>query len=263
MVDHDYSKSGTHLRYGTEGDSSFILQNQFSNDHNETDIDGMYGYAADVLAKEVSSRRFSGASSGVEFTIPEGQSLWQQVFNPDGRGAGIFVQMNWSCGAGGMARCNETTSFRDSGPHKTQQSLFSVLISVVGDKVFFEEGPSGQERYTALNSGQVMQGEHFWTYKRRSSRTTDSDGTYALTDSTPQLSFGTSPIACVSGKDNGCFFGDGQSYNSSTAGAPSTAIISTDDPCKSQSLTGCLNNMELGGCTQWPKLRMLALLNIK
>ena len=49
--------------------------------------------------------------------------------------------MNWSCGAGGVARCNEATSSRVDGPHKTQQSLFSVVISEVGDKVFFEEGP--------------------------------------------------------------------------------------------------------------------------
>ena len=153
--------------------------------------------------------------------------------------------MNWSCGAGGNARCNEVTSFRDKGPHKTQQSLFSVLISEVGDKAFFEEGPLGQERYTALNSGQAAGGT-FLDIKRRSSRTSNTDGIYAVTDQTPQLSFGTSPIACVSGKDNGCFFGDGQSYNSNITGAPSTAIISTDDPCKSQSLSGCLNNMELG-----------------
>ena len=90
-----------------------------------------------------------------------------------------------------------------------------------------------------------MQGEHFWTYKDALKRA-NTDGIYAVTDQTPQLSFGTSPIACVSGKDNGCFFGDGQSYNSNITGAPSTAIMSTDDPCKSQSLSGCLNNMELG-----------------
>ena len=57
------------------GDDSFSLQNQFAVNHNETDIDGMYGYAADVLKKEVSSKTFSSLSSGAEFTIPEGQSL--------------------------------------------------------------------------------------------------------------------------------------------------------------------------------------------
>ena len=248
LVDADYSKSGDHLKYGTEGNSNFNLQNQFAANHSEAGIDGMYGYAADVLAKGVSSRRFSGASSGVNYTIPEGQSLWQQVLNPEGRGAGIFVQMNWSCGAGGSARCNEPTSARSYGPHKTQQSLFSVLIAEVGDKLFFEEGPLGsnQDRYTGLLSGQVMQGEHFWSYKRRSARTLTTDGEYASLDATPQLSFGVNPIACVSGKDNGCFFGNGQSYNSNSAGAPSVAIISTDDPCHSKLISGCLNDMDLG-----------------
>ena len=42
-----------------------------------------------------------------DYHTPEGQSLWQQVFNPNGRGAGIFVQMNWSCGDAGRVRCNE------------------------------------------------------------------------------------------------------------------------------------------------------------
>ena len=74
LADHDYSKSGNHLRYGTEG-SNLFLQNQFAQSHNEEDIDGMYAYAADALDKGISSRRFSGANSGSEYTIPEGQSL--------------------------------------------------------------------------------------------------------------------------------------------------------------------------------------------
>ena len=248
LADHDYSKSGNHLRYGTEGGNSFDLQNQFASSHSEDDMDGLYGFASDVLSKKISSKRFSGEISGEEFNIPEGQSLWQQVFNPEGRGAGIFVQMNWSCGAGGAAKCNEDTSLRVDGPHKTQQSLLSVLIAEVGDKVFFEEGPLGsnQERYSGLNSGQVMQGEHYWSYKRRSARTTQSDGDFAFIDTSPQLTFGISPIACVSGKDNGCFFGDNQSFDSNLSGAPSTAIISTDDPCHASSVSGCLNDMDLG-----------------
>ena len=134
--------------------------------------------------------------------------------------------MNWSCGAGGAAKCNEDTSLRVDGPHKTQQSLLSVLIAEVGDKVFFEEGPLGsnQERYSGLNSGQVMQGEHYWSYKRRSARTTQSDGDFAFNDTSPQLTFGISP-ACVSGKDNGAFWNN-QSFDSNLSGAPSTAIIS-------------------------------------
>ena len=91
-----------------------------------------------------------------------------------------------------------------------------------------------------------MQGEHYWSYKRRSARTTQSDGDFAFNDTSPQLTFGISPIACVSGKDNGCFFGDNQSFDSNISGAPSTAIISTDDPCHASSVSGCLNDMDLG-----------------
>ena len=42
------------------------------------------------------------------------------------------------------------------------------------------------------------------------------------------------------------FFGDSQSYDSSTFGAPSAAIISTDDPCHSEYITGCSDVMDLG-----------------
>ncbi len=42
------------------------------------------------------------------------------------------------------------------------------------------------------------------------------------------------------------FFGDGQSFDSNTLGAPSTAIISTDDPCHSKFISGCLSDMDLG-----------------
>jgi len=266
LVDHDYSKSGNHLKYGTEGNSSFALQNQFANSHSEADIDGMYGYAADVLSRGVSSRRFSGQNSGAEYRIPEGQSLWQQVFNPEGRGAGIFAQINWSCGSGGSAKCNEATASRENGPHKTQQSLLSVLISEVGDKVFFETGSRGSEEdgYIALNSGQVLQGNHFWSYKRRSARTASGDGSYAANDPTPQITFGASPIACVSGKDNGCFFGDSQSYGSSSFGAPSAAIISTDDPCHSKYITGMFRCDGFGElCTLCLHPIMQIILNIK
>ena len=51
----------------------------------------MYAYAADVLAKGVSSRRFSGAISGAEYTIPEGQSL-ATGFESEGRGAEILFK---------------------------------------------------------------------------------------------------------------------------------------------------------------------------
>ena len=45
---------------------------------------------------------------------------------------------------------------------------------------------------------------------------------------TPQISFGINPIACVSGTDYGCFFGNNQAADSITSSMhPSTAIITT------------------------------------
>ena len=46
------------------------------------------------------------------------------------------------------------------------------------------------------------------------------------------LSFGQNPINCHSGVDNGCFFGDGQSPDSATIGAPQVAVVTTSDSCK-------------------------------
>ncbi len=171
------------------------------------------------------------------------KSLWQQIFNPTGRGAGMFVQLNWSCGNAGSARCGEDGGAYEVGPHKSQQSLLSVLISEVGDKMYFGDN------YSALSSGQVLEGDHYWSYKRRSARNSISDGIYASTDETPQLTFGINPISCISGVENGCFFGDDKSYDSNIIGAPSTAIISTSDPCEMDLHTKCRNTlgeMELG-----------------
>ena len=48
---------------------------------------------------------------------------------------------------------------------KHNKFIFS-FVPEVGDKVFFEEGPwRKSDRYSAFNSGQVMQGEHFGPIK--------------------------------------------------------------------------------------------------
>ena len=237
LVDQDYAESGAHMVYGTNGSNSFATQNSFANSMGETNLDGMYAYTGDVLAQDgtLSTTRFNNGNAN-DYHTPKGQSLWQQVFNPNGRGAGIFVQMNWSCGDGGNVRCNEAYAAKDAGPHKTQQSLFSVLIAEVGSKTFFQDafssnGAGTRHYYDGYGQGHVMRGEHYWSYKRRSGRTTTTDGAYATTDASPQLSFGRNLIACHSGTDNGCFFGDGQSPDSSTIGAPQVAVVSTADSC--------------------------------
>ena len=256
LADHDYSKSGAHLRYDTLGDldvygrqtGGFNSKNLNTEHNSEAVIDGMYAYAADVLdhTTHVSSLKHTSGGAGSAYDlVPEGQSLWQQIFNPAGRGPGLFVQMNWSCGHMGITKCGEPGShngvaFTGGKTNEQQQSLFSVLIAEVGDKTFFPG------EYWDLASGTVMQGEHYWSYKRRSGRTTTTDGEYATTDATPQLTFGLNPISCISGQNNGCFFGDDQDHTSSTLGAPSSAIVTTSDPCESSHARGCNPGMDLG-----------------
>ena len=136
--------------------------------------------------------------------------------------------------------------------HTSQQSFFSVLIADAGDKNYFSNSETAG--YSFSQTGPVIDGQHFWSYKRRDGRSTSSDGVYAGSQQSPQISFGVNPISCISGPDNGCFFGDNQQVNSGNVGAPSTAIITTSDPCSgvSKGLSmGCgqtsgEKNMELG-----------------
>ena len=72
-----------------------------------------------------------------------------------------------------------------------------------------------------------MRGEHYWSYKRRSGRTTTTDGAIRNDRCFAAIDFWVNPIACHSGTDNGCFFGDDQSPDSSTIGAPQVAVVST------------------------------------
>tara|TARA_A100000164_G_scaffold92793_1_gene80411 strand:- start:255 stop:4190 length:3936 start_codon:yes stop_codon:yes gene_type:complete len=255
-----------------KGNMSAITYNtvgaNFSNQHNgaaglgasdfsESRIDGMYGYAAKVLNhnEHVASERFGDLANNADF-VPVGQSLWYQVFNATGRGVGLFAQLNWSCGVVAYS-CHYSQHGTDTSvaPHRSQQSLFSVLVVDSGDKSDFATSQTSSAGYSVSSTGTVIDGSHYWSYKRRDGRTTTTDGEYAGAQKAPQIAFGINPIACVSGPDNGCFFGDNQGANSSTIGAPSTAIITTSDPCSSGSattFTGChidsggTKNMELG-----------------
>ena len=67
-------------------------------------------------------RTFWQFSDNADF-VPEGQSLWYQVFNPNGRGVGLFAQINWSCGTG--VGCGDHT------PNKKRKPL------IILNKVYF------------------------------------------------------------------------------------------------------------------------------
>jgi len=252
LRDDDHCKNNFDcIIYNTDGSSSFASQDGSTSTKTESHIDGMYGYAAKVLDNDihVSSERFGDLADNKDF-VPVGQSLWYQVFNPNGRGVGMFSQINWSCGNG--EACGQDSSNKSGAPHNSQQSFFSVLIADVGDKSYFSD--SNSSGYAALQTGPVIDGQHYWSYKRRDGRTTTTDGAYAGNNQSPQIAFGINPIACVSGPDNGCFFGDNQNLSSGVVGAPSTAIITTSDPCSGfgkELAMGCgqaegIKNMELG-----------------
>ena len=90
----------------------------------------------------------------------------------------------------GLSKCGESGTYGNVGftagrTNERQQSFFSVLIAEVGDKTFFPDD------YFDMATGLVMQGEHYWSYSRRSSRNTTTDGLYATTDfdAPPQLTF--------------------------------------------------------------------------
>ena len=178
----------------------------------------MYGYASKVLNhnEHVDSERFGDLANGADF-VPVGQSLWYQVFNATGRGVGLFAQLNWSCGVIAYA-CHYGPVGTDTSvaPHHSQQSLFSVLVVDSGDKSDFATSQTSSAGYSVSSTGTVIDGSHYWSYKRRDGRTTTTDGEYAGAQKAPQIAFGINPIACVSGPDNGCFFGDNQGANSST-----------------------------------------------
>ena len=246
LQDDDYCKGKySCMTYGTSGGSTFNSQDQTSALKTETQIDNMYAYTRNTLdpAVHISSERFGSHGNNL---VPEGQSMWYQVYNPKGRGVGLFTQLNWSCGNLGKCSSDLPSHGISRGPHSSQQSFFSVLVSEVGDKSdFYMNG-----KYSSSETGQVLQGDHYWSYKRRSSRTTSLDGEFSSSSSSPQITFGVNPIACISGPDNGCFFGDNKP-GTNNIGAPATAIVTTHDPCsESNYYLGCTDepgtNMKLG-----------------
>ena len=99
----------------------------------------MYGYAKKALHQNdhVASERFGDLANNADY-VPVGQSLWYQVFNPTGKGVGLFAQTQLELWKGGKP-CGEFTANKTGAPHNSQQSLFSVLIVDAGDKSFFQD----------------------------------------------------------------------------------------------------------------------------
>ena len=160
----------------------------------------------------------------------EGQSLWYQVFKPNGRGVGLFVQLNFNC--------ESNNSCNDLNPSfSTQSSFMSVLISDVDSRANLP-GYKG-------DTGLALTGSQYFSYLRKSARNITNDGELAISYDTPQISFGIMPISCASSSDYGCFWGN-QNSNSASWEAPTGAMISTSDPYKPQTNSNLGGDMNLG-----------------
>ena len=176
--------------------------------------EGFYTYANRVLDNTVSvaSNRFGNVSQEL---IPTGQSLWYQVMNPEGKGVSLFAQLNWACLSSLLA---ETT----------QAALLIILNKVSSQLYWLISTINLIYRYKIGATGMVLDGTHYYSYRRKSGRNTSNDGQYANTSDYPQISFGINPIGCASGTDYGCYFGNNS--DSISSNAPAGAIITTSDP---------------------------------
>ena len=199
---------------------------------NSTAYNDNYDWVSTALSGQgenefIKSSRFSGSDN----YVPEGQSLWYQIFKPSGRGVGLFVQLNFNC--------ESSNSCSSSNPSfSTQSSFLSVLLNDTDSR-------ANLPGYSLGDTGLAVSGSQFFSYLRKSARNATNDGELAVNYDTPQISFGIMPISCASSSDYGCFWGD-QSSGSSSWRAPSGAMISTSDPYKTQTNSQLGGDMNLG-----------------
>ena len=116
------------------------------------------------------TNRFTGASY-VNY-VPEGQSLWWQVFNSGGVGVGLWAQISFKDSYDGAL--GSTT--RDD-----QESLLNVVISNVDYR------KNDTTRYSAGDTGLGMDGYHYWSYQGVTNADNDGLG----------INYGTSAIECA------------------------------------------------------------------
>ncbi len=174
----------------------------------------------------IKTNRFSGSNN----YVPEGQSLWYQVFKPTGKGVGLFVQLNFNCESGGPC-----SSAKPS--YSTQSSYLSILLSDTDSR-------SNMPGYYIGDTGLAISGSQYFSYQRKSSRNITNDGELAVKFDTPQIAFGITPISCASTADYGCFWGENTS--SSNWISPTGAMITSSDPYRGRNDNDLSGNMTLG-----------------
>jgi hypothetical protein len=151
--------------------------------------------------------------------VPEGSSLWWQVFNPAGTGVGLWAQLNFYDTYDG----SDNATNRDS-----QESLLNVVIANLDYR------KNMTSIYAPGDTGLGMAGVGYWSYQGDTSASSDGKGIIA----------GTTPIECATSEDSGCIWGSqdttayisGKMDNTST-NTPRSAMITSSDPYKSGDMT--------------------------
>ena len=159
-----------------------------------------YDWAEQVLdpSQNIDTARF-GASN----EMPEGTSQWYQVMNPAGKGVGLQAQLSIQDsydGAGG-------STTRDD-----QQSYLGVMINTM------DKRSNDTTKYSAGDTGQYIDGTHYWSYQKRTNQTNDGLG----------VQLGVSPIECASSSDRGCLIAE----DSASDDRPIGMMVTTSDPYK-------------------------------
>ncbi|MDP6189405.1 MAG: cadherin repeat domain-containing protein, partial [Gammaproteobacteria bacterium] len=156
------------------------------------------------LDQTINISRFE--ASGAE--MPEGTSQWYQVLNPAGKGVGLQAQLSIQDtydGAGG-------STTRDD-----QQSYLGVMISSI------DKRSNDTTRYTVGDTGQQLEGNHYWSYQKRTNATNDGLG----------VQLGSTPIECATSYDMGCFLG----RDNNTDNRPLALMATSSDPYKNGDMT--------------------------
>ena len=114
-------------------------------------------------ATDIYTSRFHETTVGSSAwnNIPEGQSLWWQVINPNGVGVGLWAQISFKDSYDGA----QASTTRDD-----QESLLNVVISNVDYR------KNDTTRYLAGDTGFGMEGYHYWSYQGATNANNDGLG---------------------------------------------------------------------------------------
>ena len=197
------------------GDVGLTYDSQLGENPGATDADWQWvkdaqGSASNSAYMGIQSCRFdSNCTGGYSNEVPEGQSLFWQVYTKTDSstrspGVGIWAQISFKDSYDGAS--GSTT--RDD-----QQSLFSVLIAD------YDYRKNDTDRYSAGDTNYGLDGYHYWSYQDP----TNAD------DNSKALLYGTSPVECVTTRESGCWY-------TKASTRPLASLLTPSDPYSSEDM---------------------------